>query len=412
MPEFLELKPPHEALETLMHHIPPIDHERGEQILTENALGRIVAQPIITKEPLPSFPRTTVDGYAVRAADTFGASESLPVYLEVLGEILMGKSSEMVLGQGQCALIHTGGMLPEGSDAVVMIENTQWVGTSEVEILRSVAIGENVLTPGEDVSVGQVVIEPGVKLRPSEIGGLMALGQTMIKVFPKPKVGIISSGDELTPPDLEILPGKVRDINSYSLSALVEETGGIPYRYSIVPDQFNLLQSSTEKALIENDLLIVTAGSSASTRDLTSSVISQLGRPGVLVHGVNVRPGKPTILAVCNGKPVIGLPGNPVSALVIASLFVKPVIEKLMGHENPPFVSTIKASLAINLSSQSGREDWIAVKLVQKDGGYQAIPLYGKSNLIFTLVRADGLIRIHPDANGIGSGEFVDVYLF
>jgi molybdopterin molybdotransferase len=280
-----------------------------------------------------------------------------------------------------------------------------------VEILRAVAIGENVLYPGEDVAVGQLVMEAGSKLRAAEIGGLMALGITEVDVFSKPKVGILSSGDELAPPQTAIQPGQVRDINSYSLSTLVEQIGGVSTRYGIVPDRMEALKHSAEKALSENDCLVITAGSSASTRDLTSEVISQLGSPGVLVHGVNVRPGKPTILAVCNGKPVIGLPGNPVSALVIASFFVKPVIEWLMGLTKKPLDAQVQARLAINLSSQSGREDWIAVRLDYQDGQYQAVPIFGKSNLIFTLVRADGLVRIHPDANGLSAGELVRVYL-
>ncbi len=411
MPEFLELKPPAEALGVLLQHLSATSRAVTEKIGTENALGRILAESVIAQEPLPSFSRTTVDGYAVRAADTFGASEALPVYLQLLGEAPMGAEPPQVLSRGQCVLIHTGGMLPQGADAIVMIEYTQLVQNTEVEILRAVAIGENVLYPGEDVAVGQLVMEAGSKLRVAEIGGLMALGVTEVDVFSKPKVGILSSGDELAPPQMAIQPGQVRDINSYSLSALVEQIGGVSARYGIVPDRMESLKHSAEKALSENDCLVITAGSSASTRDLTSEVISQLGSPGVLVHGVNVRPGKPTILAVCNGKPVIGLPGNPVSALVIASFFVKPVIEWLMGLTKKPLDAQVQARLAINLSSQSGREDWIAVRLDYQDGQYQAVPIFGKSNLIFTLVRADGLVRIHPDANGLSAGELVRVYL-
>lgn len=411
MPEFLELKPPVDALEALMNHLPMRPITGYEKIQTVNSLGRVLAEPVIAQEPLPSFARTTVDGYAVRAVDTYGASESLPVYMALLGEVLMGKAPNLALGRGQCVLIHTGGMLPEGSDAVVMIEHTQLVQGKEIEILRAAAIGENVLSPGEDVSIGQVVLETGTKVRPAEIGGLMALGVTEVGVFPKPKVGILSSGDELVSPEKAIQPGQVRDINSYSLSALVEQIGGVPKCYNIAPDQAEALRQAAQNALNENDCLVITAGSSASTRDLTSEVISQLGSPGVLIHGVNVRPGKPTILAVCNGKPVIGLPGNPVSALVIATYFVKPVIEHLMGLNKKPFEAHTQARLSVNLASQSGREDWIAVRLDRKDGIYHAVPIFGKSNLIFTLVRADGMIRIHPDANGIGAGELVDVYL-
>ncbi len=411
MPEFLKLLPPFQALEKLLEHLPDTGRDKVEKIRTETALGSVLASPVVSQEALPAFPRTTVDGYAVRAVDTFGANESLPVYLELVGEAPMGKAPGIGLKSGQCLLIHTGGMLPEGADAIIMVEHTQVVRSSEIEILRSVAIGENVLLPGEDVSVGQVVIEAGSVLRPAEIAGLMALGITEIEVKSKPTVGIVSSGDELVTPNLPVQPGQVRDINSYGLSALVEQIGGLPVRYGIAPDQMTALKEMAEKALSENDMLVITAGSSASTRDLTSDVVNQLGAPGVLVHGVNIRPGKPTILAVCNGKPVIGLPGNPVSALVIATFFVKPILEKLMGLRKSTFDARMQARLSVNLSSQSGREDWIPVRLERNKTGYDAIPIFGKSNLIFTLVRADGMIRIHPDANGISAGELVDVYL-
>lgn len=411
MPEFLNLLPPFQALEKLLEHLPEPGRDKVERMPTEKALGRVLASSVVSQEALPAFPRTTVDGYAVRAADTFGANESLPVYLELVGEAPMGKTPGIAIKRGQCLLIHTGGMLPNGADAIIMIEYTQVVRSSEIEILRSVAIGENVLLPGEDVRVGQVVIEAGSVLRPAEIAGLMALGITEIEVITQPTVGIVSSGDELVTPDSPVQPGQVRDINSYGLSALVEKIGGLPVRYGIAPDQMTALKAMAEKALNENDMLVITAGSSASTRDLTSEVVNQLGAPGVLVHGVNIRPGKPTILAICNRKPVIGLPGNPVSALVIATFFVKPILEKLMGLNKRTFDGRIQARLSINLSSQSGREDWIPVRLEPNKSGYDAIPIFGKSNLIFTLVRADGMIRIHPDANGISAGELVDVYL-
>jgi molybdopterin molybdotransferase len=411
MPEFLELKPPLDALDAILQRLPPLFERQVEVVATENALGRVLAEPVLAREPLPSFARSTVDGYAVRATDTFGASESLPAYLEWLGEAPMGKTPLQALGRGQCVSIHTGGMLPEGADAIVMIEYTQMVQEAEVEILRAVAIGENVLKTGEDVAVGQLVIQAGASLRPAEIGGLMALGLTHVQVFARPSVGILSSGDELVSPDISIQPGQVRDINSYSLSALVEQIGGLPKRYGIAPDELQTLKESAQKALDENDCLVITAGSSASTRDLTSEVIGQLGEPGVLVHGVNVRPGKPTILAVCNGKPVIGLPGNPVSALVIASFFVKPVVQHLMGLKKKPFEARIPARLSINISSSSGREDWVAVRLEHQAHEILAVPIFGKSNLIFTLVRADGMIRVDADANGLSAGERVDVYL-
>jgi molybdopterin molybdotransferase len=316
------------------------------------------------------------------------------------------------LSRGQCALIHTGGMLPEGGDAVVMVEYTQSVRPQEVEILRAVAIGENVLKIGEDVAFGQEVIPAGTRLRPAEIGGLMALGMTRIQTARPPRVGILSSGDEVVPPSSELQAGQVRDINAYTLSSLVTASGAVPVRYGIIPDSVEEMRRAVRKAWQENDLVVVTAGSSASTRDLTAQVIDEIGSPGVLVHGVNVRPGKPTILAVCDGKAMIGLPGNPVSALVIAGLFVVPVIEALLGLKKLRPRPSVQARLTINLSSQSGREDWVAVRLLEENGSLQAEPVFGKSNLIFTLVQADGLIHIPPDANGLSAGHQVEVYLF
>lgn len=412
MPEFLELRSRIEALEKLLDNIPSAGTGIPESVLTENALGRVLARPVLSKEPLPPFSRSSVDGYAVWAEDTYGAGESLPMYLELVGEIPMGKTTDIALDRGQCVLIHTGGMLPQKANAVVMIEDTQLLQSNEVEISRAVAIGENVIQAGEDVTPGQVVMEAGIKLRPAEIGGLMALGITEVQVFRLPKVGILSSGDELVPPASGLQPGQVRDINSYSLSCLVKQVGGLPSLYPIVPDQIEALQAAAEIALRENDVLLITAGSSASVRDYTSTVIAKLGSPGVLVHGVNIRPGKPTILAVCDGKPVIGLPGNPVSALVIALFFVKPVLEHVMGLRKKPLEARVKASLAINLPSRSGQEEWVPVRLEPGVDGYQAVPVFGRSNLIFSLVRADGLVGLHPDANGIAAGEIVEVLLF
>jgi molybdopterin molybdotransferase len=342
-------------------------------------------------------------------------------------------------------------MLPASADAVIMLEYTQMVGrgdlhgrpgagtpfvprtpaarrcetaspaptTTEIEISCAVAEGENVLRIGEDVRQGQVVIPPGRRIRPAEIGGLMALGMTQVAVVKRPRVGLISSGDEVVQPEQTPRPGQVRDVNSYTLSALVTKSGGEPVLYGILPDDLETMKQVARRALSECDLVIITAGSSASARDMTADAISSLGKPGVLVHGVNIRPGKPTILAVCDSKAVIGLPGNPVSALVIAGLFVAPVIERLLGlpldHPRP----SLLARLTINIPSQAGREDWVAVKLLPPSpsrrgagGEVLAEPIFSKSNLIFSLVAADGLVRISPDATGLSAGEIVEVVLF
>jgi len=414
MPEFLHLLAPQLALDRLLNHL---DYQLQEELVeTKQALGRVTAAPILAPHALPSFDRSTVDGYAVCAADTYGASGSLPAYLKVTGEVPMGAAPGFQVKKVTCALIHTGGMLPEGSDAVVMLEHTQPVHAQEIEILRAVAVGENVLQVGEDVEAGQEVIPKGAVLRPVEIGGLSALGITQVKVKRKPRVAILSTGDEILPIEATIEPGKVRDVNSYTLSALVEKAGGEAVPYGIILDQVDILAKNAAQALQDCDLVVITAGSSASERDLTAQVIDGLGKPGVLVHGVNVRPGKPTILAACAlpGQPtkaVIGLPGNPVSAFVIAGLFVLPVIRALLGIPPVAYKPSVLARLATNLPSDAGREDWIPVRLSTGPSGWEAEPIFGKSNLIFTLVRADGLMCIPPDATGINIGEWVEVYL-
>jgi molybdopterin molybdotransferase len=308
------------------------------------------------------------------------------------------------------------------------LEYTQSAHENEIELSRAVAEGENIIRIGEDVAQGQLVLPKGTFIRPAEIGGLMALGITSVRVARLVKVGLISTGDEVIDPSQSPHPGQVRDINSYTLGALIEKNGGVAKRYGIISDQFEALKDAAAKALSECDVVIITAGSSASTRDMTADVIRTLGEPGVLVHGINTRPGKPTILGVCNGKAVIGLPGNPVSALVNGYLFVVPVIEKLLGVLPKPR-ATVQATLTVNLPSQAGREDWIPVKLTTEILGhgdlktpslhdsvvdktkYFAEPIFGKSNLIFTLASADGLLRIHPDATGLSAGEMVEVVL-
>lgn len=412
MPEFLHLLPPDEARQRLFAHLPS-PSLATERLPTLEALGRVLAAPLRAPHALPSFPRTSVDGYAVRARDTFGASESLPAYLTLIGEVPMGQTPAFALRPGTCALIHTGGALPEGADAVVMLEHTQRIG-DEIEVLRAVAPGENIIQPGEDVQEGEEVIPPGHLLRPAEIGGLMALGILEVEVWKRPRLGLISSGDEVVPPQHTPKPGQVRDINTYSLAALILQYGGEPRPYGIVPDQPQALQQVAEQALRECDALIITAGSSASTRDMTAGVIQSLGAPGVLVHGINTRPGKPTILGVCDGKAVIGLPGNPVSALVNGYLFVRPLLDYLLSRPSNRPQSVVRARLTVNLPSQAGREDWWPVRLTRSAADpslWLADPIFGKSNLIFTLVRADGLLRILPDATGLEAGQEVEVMI-
>jgi molybdopterin molybdotransferase len=410
MPELFTVQPPHLALQRLFDHLPQTTPT--EVIDTAGALNRVLAESPIAASPLPAFSRSTMDGYAVRAQDTYGASEALPAYLTLIGESPMGGAPTRSVGRGEAMIIHTGGMLPPGADAVVQIERTQKSTEHEIEVMRAVAPGENVLQVGEDVKPGDRLFSIGHRLRPQDLGGLMALGITQVTVARRPRVGILATGDEVIDPHAEPRPGQVRDVNTYSIGGLIERAGGLPRSGGVIPDDFEALQRAAGALIDQSDALVLSAGSSVSVRDMTSDVIDRLGRPGVLVHGVSIKPGKPTILAVCDGKPVFGLPGNPVSALVVGDLFITPTLWRLQGCAQPPRANTVMARLTHNLSSVPGRVDYIQVRLIDRDGEWWAEPVFGKSNLIYTLVKADGMMIIPVDANGVAAGEWVDVRMF
>lgn len=406
--EFFNVQPVAQALQTLLAHWRPT--LALESLDPREALGRAPAQDIHAPEELPPFPRSTVDGYALRAADSFGASPALPALLRVAGELRMGEAARQSLTPGSAWLIHTGGMLPPGADAVIMLERTQTLA-DDVELLAPVAPGENVLLPGEDVAAGALLVAAGQTLRAQEIGGLLAAGVTQINVRVRPRVAILSSGDELVPPEATPAPGQIRDINAHTLAALVSEAGGEPLHCGIARDEFDDYFDRARRGHAAADLLLLTAGSSVSARDLTRAVIGRLGAPGVLQHGLAVRPGKPTLLAVCEGKAVIGLPGNPVSALLVARQILLPLLRHWSGAAPAPSAS-VRALLAANLSSASGREDTAPVRLRERDGQLLAEPVFGKSGLIFTLVGADGLVLVPLDSGGLRAGTMVEVQLF
>jgi molybdopterin molybdotransferase len=408
--ELFNVRTPPDALAVLLERLTPGSAPR-ERVATQDALDRVLTEEPRAPGELPTFPRSTMDGFAVRAADTFGATEGLPAYLDVVGEVFMGRAPQVSLAAGQCARIATGGMLPDGADAVVMVEQTQEVGPTTIEALRAVAPGENVVQVGEDVRVGDLILPRGHTLRPQDLGGLLALGITHVEVARRLRVGIVSGGDELVPPHQEPGPGQIRDINSYTLSALVGRAGHEPWLVGVFPDEQPALETAARQAFVASDVVILSAGSSVSTRDMTAQVIERLGRPGVLVHGVSLKPGKPTILAVCDGKPVFGLPGNPVSCMVTFDLFVAPTMAHLTGSAQPPR-RTVVARLGRNVASATGREDYIQVRLERRDGALEAVPVFGKSNLIYTLIRADGMLKVPLDAGGLAAGESVEVVLF
>ena len=408
--ELFNVRTPPDALAILLDALPT--RTDVEQQPVADALDRVLADDVCSPSDLPTFRRSTMDGFAVRAADTFGASEGLPAYLEVVGEVLMGHAPTQSLAIGECARIATGGMLPQDADAVIMVEQTQEVGPTTIEALRAVAPGENVVQIGEDVRTGDLIVPRGHTLRPQDLGGLLALGVTSVPVARRLRVGVVSGGDELVEPSDAPGHGQIRDINSYTLAALIRRDDHVPCLAGIFPDDYDALATAARRAFAENDVLILSAGSSVSARDMTAQVVDSLGKPGVLVHGVSLKPGKPTILAVCDGKAVFGLPGNPVSCMVTYDLFVRPVLARLSGAASPPRRG-VTARLSRNIASATGREDYVQVRLERgHDGGLEAVPVFGKSNLIFTLIRADGMLKVPLDVGGLAAGAEVEVVLF
>ena len=385
----------------------------AEVVPAAESLGRVPAEDILSPEDLPAFARSTMDGYSVRSQDTFGASEGLPAYFDVVGEVPMGEATALRIGVGQAATAYTGGMLAQGADAVVMVERTQSLDETAIEVLRPVAPGENVVQVGEDVRAGDVILPKGRVIRPQDIGGILALGITSIPVHRKPRVAIVSTGDELVQPHADVGAGRIRDINTYTISALVGQAGGNPLPIALVPDDFEAQRSAALKGLEECDALVFSAGSSVSSRDLTADVFNSLGEPGVIVHGISIKPGKPTVIGMVEGKPVFGLPGNPVSAMVVFDLVVRPAIYRLSGCVWIPTPPTAQVTLARDIPSVAGREDFIPVKLRQSnDGASIAEPVFGKSNLIYTLVRSDGIVKVPMDRAGLYAGDTVNVRLF
>lgn len=400
-----------EGLQRIFEYLPDIPPE-VERVSIENSLSRILAEDIYSGEDLPGFDRSSVDGYAVISSDTFGASETMPLYLEVAGEIRMGETVKVKLEKGKAMKIPTGGMLPEGSDAVIMIEHTAPVDERLIEILKPVAPGENVIKKDDDIKRGELVLKRGHKLRPQDIGALAGLGITEIKVYKKPRVAIISTGDEIIPPHEKPAPGQVRDINSYNLAGLVIEAGGLPVRMGILRDDYAILKDTIKRACESTQVVLISGGSSVGTRDFTARAIDELGRPGIIFHGVAMKPGKPTIAGAVNNVPVFGIPGHPAAATVCFLNFVRPVIKRLSGDSSLEIPKTVMATMTKNIPSQGGRTDFVRVKVIKDGDSYLAEPVFGKSGLITTLVHADGIVTIPPERLGIEEGEKVEVILF
>jgi molybdopterin molybdotransferase len=409
MKGFFKVQTP-EQLYKKMHRFKPLS---TEEVHIEKCLHRVLAEDIISPVNLPEFPRSTVDGFALQAKDTYGASEKNPALLQMIGEIPMGQVSDIEVKDGETVKVATGGMVPKGADAVEMVEYTEWVDTQNLHAFKPLSPLENVIQVGEDVKAGEAVLHKGHLMRPQDIGLLAGIGKTRVRVFLRPRVAIISSGDEIVPIDTSPRPGEIRDINRFTIVSMVEEIGGIPIFLGITKDRFKELKESIELGLKEAEMVAITGGSSVGTLDLTVEVLQTFSKTEILAHGVSIRPGKPTLLADINGKPFLGLPGHPVSAVVIFNFFGKPLLKILSGisGERAFHQTKVKAKASRNIPSVPGREDYVRVKLEERDGTFWAHPIFGKSGAISHLAKANGLVKIGINEEGLEEGEEAEVIL-
>lgn len=407
---FFKVKTPSEVQKIIKELVKPLS---SETMNIQDSLDRVLAEDITSPIDLPGFNRSTMDGFAVKAKDTFGTSAGSPAYLNLLGEIKMGEIASMSITDGEAIRVSTGSMIPQGADAVVMIEYTELLDNKTIEITRHVAPGNNIIKCDEDIAKGDIILHKGHTLRPQDIGALAGIGILQINVVKKPKIAIISSGDEIIPPEQAPNLGQIRDINSYSLSALAVKYGGIPINIGIVKDDYQMLSEKMMQSLEVAQITIISGGSSVGTRDITIDVIRSLNNAEVLVHGVSIKPGKPTIFAKVGDKYVFGLPGNPVSVMVTFNLFVGYMIKLLSGAEPKLWEPlSVKAKLNRNISSTPGTEEYICTTLIKSDDKIIAEPILGKSAMISMMVKADGLIKIPQDVEGLEAGTEVDVFIF
>jgi molybdopterin molybdotransferase len=384
------------------------DHRTAvEDVPLAEALHRVPAADVPSPAPLPGFVKSTVDGYAVRAADTYGASDGLPSYLDLLGGVRMGAAPDVAVRPGGCVAMPTGGVLPDGADAVVMVEYTAETMPGTIEVTRPVAPGGGLVRADEDVVAGAPLVPAGRPLRAPDLGLLAAAGVTTVAVHARPRVVIISTGDEVVPPStVDLVPGQVRDATASALAGLVADAGGEPVIAGIVSDEPGALKDKLTEVLPSADLVVVSAGSSVGARDETAAAVAAVG--DVWCHGLAIKPGKPTLLADCAGIPLIGLPGNPLSALVVFGQVGVPLLWRLSGCDHPPPMPSTRARLSRDLASAAGRLDVVQVQLT--DG--VAEPVFGPSALLSVLTRADGYLVVPEPATGLDAGTEVEVTLY
>ncbi len=402
----LEVKTPQEVLALIQKEFKPLG--RAGLVPLAKAPGRVLAEPITAQEYVPDFDRSTVDGYACRAADTFGCSDAIPAILNVAGEVLMGQGADFTLPRDSCVYVPTGGAIPKGADCAVMIEYTEDYGDGTVGIMKPGAPGMNLIFRGDDVFPDKEILPAGRVLTAQDVGALAAVGKTSVPVAHRVKVGVISTGDELVPPDETPGPGQVRDVNSPLLTAMLEAFGAEPVNYGIVADDEAQLRQKMETAARECDAVILSGGSSVGVKDAACRIIESMGT--LLLHGIAIKPGKPTIMGKTGNKPLIGLPGHPVAACFVAQLFVLPLLGRLMGREQEEY--TVTAELTESLGANHGREQINACRLHREGEKLLAVPIRSKSGLITQLAGADGYFIIARDCEGLPRGAQVQVYLY
>ncbi len=381
-----------------------------EVVSIADALNRVLSEDIIAEENIPSFRRSTVDGYAVQAEDTIGCSESLPAFLQLIGETRMGEGTELRIGAEQTAYVPTGGIVPMGADAVCMIEYTENF-QGEIAIQSPMKPLENLVEVGDDVGMGECVLKQGTKIQPQHIGAIAALGIDQVPVYKKVKVAILSTGDELVAPGEPLDLGKIRDSNTDSLMAMVQSIHGEVVMVDRIADQFEAIQTSMKRALDLSDVVLISGGSSVGNRDMTPEIIDSLGKPGILVHGIAIKPGKPTMVAKVDGKAVFGLPGHPASCIIAYKTVVEPFIQhELQGTVQKDY--QVPATSGFQMHVSSGRDVFYMVSLEETKEGWTAMPVHGKSGMVSLLSKADGYVEIPMEKEGLEKGEKVLVTRF
>lgn len=404
----------------------------SETVYLRDAVHRYLAEEIYSDTDIPQFQRSVVDGYAVMAKDTFGTGESAPVFLSVAGEVEMGRECTITLQPGQAVYVPTGGMLPVGSDAVVMIEFVEHLDEKTIAVYKPAAPNSGIMNRGDDFKKDQLLFQRGHRITVKDVGMLAAIGKDRVSVFKKPRVSILSTGDEIVDITKTPSPGEVRDINSYTIAAFAEATGAEILSIEKVPDVEPLLKAGLESALSGSDIVLLSGGSSAGNKDMTAAIIDSIGKPGVVTHGIAMKPGKPTIIGVIERRTfsdgtdpagqekaegiqrsrlVVGLPGHPMAAIVAYDVIVNDFMRKYCFHNDEEPIR-LTAKITENIHAGEGRETYQLVSLTKLEGAeWIAVPIHAKSGSISQLMMADGYVRISSLSEGVKADSRVEVTL-